>query len=228
MMGSPRPRKMSRSVSSSLSWILLLLLSVWTEANTKTNHIPMDDINYFYKTGQAPEGSDLKWPELRTATLLIDVTPLERVLDSAETTLFEASISSFFQQIFDSQSEYNLVVRSVEVAQQSVGNRQLSLETVTMAHFRPNPDDQELTDHNFHQICYHLVNKFETDLREFLREEHHSFATVETVKARSSSIANEEKTGSKQLSTSMLTYIVLAVGMAVLFLTSYATYRLYR
>ena len=163
---------------------VLLIWSSKTMASSSTYVIPVTDIENYIETGQAPANSTL--PTFLTSTIIIAASPLDRVFDTVEITYFQHDMKYFYEQIFDAQSEYDLTVRSVDVLYQTLkpNDIALELETKVDVNFRPNPSDQVLTQEEFHNILINLVNKFETELVQYLKTKNSIFTGLQSVEAR--------------------------------------------
>jgi hypothetical protein len=205
------------------SIFLLLVGSISAQAK-----LPLDDFNYFFKTGLAPENSTLDWPEYHSSTLTIEVIPLSHVMDASEVNVFGLSMKQFYEQIFDSQSEYSLKCRTVEVIQQGMTkDNVLSVQTLVAVNFRPKSDDQILTDDELRRILLHLVNKYDDHLVNFLRGQHMSFKNVGMVSARSLEMGYSVKQESF-VKQNQWYILALTVASIVMVGSLTASYRLYR
>lgn len=138
------------------SWLLLLLLAGHAIASSSTehDHVPVTDIEYFLENGEPPEDARMDFPRFLTSTIVVSVDPMEKIFDSAEATVFGDAMKYFYEQIFDSQAEYDLTVRAVDIVDQKRYKRDatLELETIVDVNFRPDPKDQILTDKKFQNI----------------------------------------------------------------------------
>ena len=205
-------------------------------ASSKTHKVDLDDFTHYFETGDRPTDSEVPWPEFRTTTIVVDLSPVAATLDNAEVTMFQNALAVFYKSIFDSQSTYNLVIRSVEVVDQilSETTHELALVTVISSNFRPNSDDQELSNDNFHQICYRLVNRFNQEVKLYLTRQHHGFSTVESVRARASATANSniETPGGNSTEPEQHNkawpYTLLGIGLLVIGATSATSYKIYK
>lgn len=166
---------------------LLLMWSSRTMASYSTDDVSLTDIETYLETGQTPAGSNSTFPTFLTSTIIIAANPLDSIFDTVEVTYFQQDMKYFYEQIFDSQSEYDLTVRSVDVLYQSMeqDGQTLDLETKVDVNFRPNPSDQTLTQEGFHNIVLNLVNKFESELVQFLKKKNSDMSGLQSIEARS-------------------------------------------
>mmetsp|Transcript_30262 Transcript_30262/g.50012 ORF Transcript_30262/g.50012 Transcript_30262/m.50012 type:complete len:349 (-) Transcript_30262:1044-2090(-) len=206
---------------------LLVLLSVGLgAASSTTAHVPVTEINYFLENGEAPLNAELDFPKFLTSTIIVAVNPVERIYDTAEVTVFGQAMKYFYEQIFDSQSEFDLTIRSVDVVGQTRQEEEkaLEMETIVDVNFRQNSTGQDLTDEEFHNILLNLVNTFETDLVEYLRNHHVVFGSIQSVKASSLNSEESDDTGADNV----WLYIVAGVGGFVVISALVASYVLYK
>jgi hypothetical protein len=205
------------------SIFLLLVGSIAVQAK-----LPLDDFNYYFKTGLAPENSTLEWPEYHSSTFTVEVVPLSHTMDAAEVNVFGLSMKQFYERIFDSQSQYSLACRTVDVMQQGMTkDNVLSVQIVVAVNFRPHSDDQILTNEELRRILLHLVNEYDDHLVYYLRGQHMSFKNVAMVSALSLEMgfAVKQKGFVKQ---NQWYIVALAVASLVILGSLTATYRLYR
>lgn len=208
--------------------ICLLLLSLGTgAASSNTVHIPVTEIEYFLENGQAPEDADMTFPTFLTSTIILSVNPLDRIFDTAEVTVFGQALKYFYEQIFDSQSEYDLTVRAVDVVDQDLqrGEKILDMETMVDVNFRPSPEDQVLTQEEFHNIVLNLVNKFQDELVQYLKDHHVVFNVIDSIEAFSpESQANNNTDDNDKL----WLYVIAGVGGFIMMGALVASYVLYK
>ena len=207
---------------------LFLLASFLVSLQAK--EMPLDEFNYFFKTNTAPDNDTIDWPQYHSSTLTIDVQPLERVLNTAEVTVFGSSIKFFYEQIFDSQTEYSLKCRMVEVIQQGmIRDNTLSVQTLIAVNFRPTSVDQVLTNDELNRILLHLVNKYDDHLVGYLQTQHLSFKNVATVNARSLEMDNSTSSQEDNFwKINQWSIVALTVGGVVMVGALLASYRLYK
>ena len=192
--------------------------------------MPLNEFNYFFKTNTAPNNATIDWPQYHSSTLTIDVQPLERVLNTAEVTVFGSSIKLFYEQIFDSQTEYSLKCRMVEVIQQGMKrDNTLSVQTLIAVNFRPTSVDQVLTNDELKRILLHLVNKYNDHLVGYLQTQHLSFKNVATVNARLLEVDNSITTQDDNFwKNNQWSIVTLTVGGIVIVGALLASFRLYK
>jgi hypothetical protein len=207
--------------------VCLLLLSIALGASTSTTeHVPVTEINYFIENGEAPLDAELDFPTFLTSTILIAVDPVEQIYDTAEVTVFGQAMKYFYEQIFASQSEYDLTIRAVDVVGQNRLEKEktLLMETIVDVNFRPSQSDQELTDEQFHNILLNLVNTFDTELVGYLKSHHVVFGGIQSVTASSIGSNNDEDDENDNL----WLYVVAGVGGCVVVAALIAAYVLYK
>lgn len=209
-----------------LRTFLLLLSAAIGAATSTTEHVPVTEISYFIENGVAPLEAELDFPAFLTSTIVVSVNPVEQIYDAAEVTVFAQAMKYFYEQIFESQSEYDLTIRAVDVVGQNNEGKEktLEMETIVDVNFRPNPTDQELTHAEFHNILLNLVNTFETELVEYLKNHHAVFGTITSVKASSLGSAEDMNGGDG----SVWLYVIAGVGGFVVVAALLASYVLYK
>eukprot|EP00547_Thalassionema_nitzschioides_P003092 CAMPEP_0194208360 /NCGR_PEP_ID=MMETSP0156-20130528/6832_1 /TAXON_ID=33649 /ORGANISM="Thalassionema nitzschioides, Strain L26-B" /LENGTH=412 /DNA_ID=CAMNT_0038935311 /DNA_START=38 /DNA_END=1276 /DNA_ORIENTATION=- len=191
-------------------------------ASSKTDHVPLNDIDYFLTNGDAPANASMKFPINLSSTILIVINPWNRTCDTAEVRILEEGIEYFYESIFRSQSEFDLKVRAVSIVDQNTHevDAALNLESIIDVNFRPNPDDQELTNVEFHNIVLNLVNHFQSELVRYLKKGQSPFSGVEIIQARNPSndfIGKESIVEGKSVSSinNNLIHIIGIVGSCV-------------
>mmetsp|Transcript_38106 Transcript_38106/g.56713 ORF Transcript_38106/g.56713 Transcript_38106/m.56713 type:complete len:431 (-) Transcript_38106:75-1367(-) len=206
-------------------WALLLLVV----PACYCSHVPLDEYAYFFEYNEAPPNSELEWPEFLSGKVTMELRPLIQEFDTIEQVHFVRSIKSFYTAIFDSQSEYNLAVRSVEVYNQTVRNaeEELEVEILVAVNFRKENDSQELTDEQFLNILYNLANRFDVELLEHLQSGHTTFAAIESVFARRQDpfLAPLSQSSDK---SNLWPIIGAVVGLMVMIVALAAAYHVYR
>jgi hypothetical protein len=198
-------------ISPQIAIVIAFVLVMWsstTMASSSTDVIPITDIETYLETGQTPADANSTFPTFLTSTIIIAANPLDRIFDTVEITYFQKDMKNFYEQIFDSQSEYDLTVRSVDVLYQNLkqSDMTLELETKVDVNFRANPSDQVLTQDAFHNILLNLVNKFETELVQYLKTIDSNLSGLQSVEAKN----REDSTGSDVKPIGL--YIMAGVG----------------
>ena len=206
-----------------IACVLVMLLPT-TMASSSTDVIPISEIEHYLETGQAPADTNSTFPTFLTSTIIIAANPLDRIFDTVEITYFQQDMKNFYEQVFDSQSEYDLTVRSVDVLYQNLkqSDKTLELETKVDVNFRPNPSDQVLEQDAFHNILLNLVNKFETELVQYLKAKDSNLSGLQSIEARN----KEESTSSAAKPIGL--YIMAGVGGLFLIVAFVVYYTLYK
>jgi hypothetical protein len=192
-------------------------------ATYTTDVVSVTDIENYLETGQTPAGANSTFPTFLTTTIIISASPLDSIFDTVEVTYFQQDMKYFYEQIFDSQSEYDLTVRTVDVLYQNMGQdgQSLDLETKVDVNFRPNPSDQTLTQNGFHNIVLNLVNKFEAALVQYLKKKNSDLSGLQFVEARS--LENDTE-ALKPIGL----YILAGVGGLIVIVATLVCYFLYK
>jgi hypothetical protein len=165
--------------------LLLLLLPVITKATSSTFVVPVSDIETYLKNGKVPDNSDVPFPKFLSSTFVMSVSPMNRILELHEVHSFENDMKYFYNQIFDSQTKYDITVRSVGVMDQIISNdgQILEMEITVDVNFSPKPEDQEITQTEFDNVVLNLVNKFETELINYFKNQHKDFGKIDFLEA---------------------------------------------
>jgi len=190
----------------------------------------VDEYSYFFKTNQAPANSTIEWPEYHDSTIIIDMKPLEQVLTLAEITVFGDSLKLFYERIFESQTDYSLKCRTVEVIQQGMVSKNentLSLQTVVAVNFRPASNDQILTDDELKRILLQLINKYDDHFVGYLQTQRMSFKNVANVNAHPLEMENNSQQES-YWALNEWAIVALTIGGIVMIAALLASYRLYK
>jgi hypothetical protein len=203
--------------------ILVVLLAL-VSFGSSTYIVPITEITNYIQSGKAPEGTNVSFPIFLTSTIILVAKPVDAIFNTTKTIFFGHGMKTFYQQIFDSQNEYDLTVRSVDVMDQVLDelDRSLQMETVIDVNFRPNPSDQNLTQAEFRNIVVNLVNQFETQLVSFLKNHHADFDAIQYLQAYT------QDSGSDNASTPVWLYVVAGVSGVVIIVSLAASYRLYK
>lgn len=157
-------------------------------ASSGTKKVPHSDIDYFLTHEVAPSNSSMKFPINLSSTIVIVLNPWNRTCNTDEVKILEEGFEYFYESIFNSQSEFDLTVRAVSIVDQNIHevDAAINLESIIDVNFRPNPDDQKLTNIEFHNIVLNLVNHFQSELVRYLRNERAPFSSIEIIQARNS------------------------------------------
>ena len=200
--------------------VFLLLVSF----GRSTYIVPITDITNYIQSGQAPAGTNVSFPTFLTSTIVLVAKPVDTIFNTTEIIFLGHGMKTFYQQIFDSQNEYDLTVRSVDVMDQILDHvdRSLQMETVVDVNFRPNPSDQNLTQAEFRNIVVNLVNQFESQLLSFLKNHHAGFDILHSVQAYI------QDSGADNVTTPVWLYVVAGISGVIIIVSLAASYRLYR
>lgn len=218
--------------------------------------IPLSEFNYFYENNQAPEDSSLDWPEVRSTSLVLELSPFDSILDTAQVTLFVQAQSYFYEQIFDSQSDYNLHVRNIDIVDQDLftmgpsskttkttnngdSPSRLMLETTVTVNFRPatttstatTPEQQQdLTNDELQRILVHLTNRFESHLLTHLQnnEDEVIFAKLEHIAATTGQENDDNNVVPQEGDSDWGAIVAVSCASVVILVAIFATYRLYK
>jgi hypothetical protein len=210
------------------AWFVLAAMLPFVMSSS-TDRVPVTDIEYFIHNGKAPENTTMDFPTFLTSTIALAVAPFDTIFNTAEVAALSSGLKLFYEQIFKSQVEYDLRVRSVNVVnQQSNQNEKiLDMEAIINVNFRPNPKDQELTNEQYHNILVNLVNKFETQLIHLLKSQHQIFNGLEIIQARNPDYYRTGGNSESSSSNSWL-YVLAAAGGVVGLVALVALCFLYR